>query len=450
MSGQKIYSFPSLRWLSVCFSLAMFHPLDGEQVDRRSGVQGSGWAEGGFTGPIWFEIGKQAGDKCRAILEWQERNLYLSGMMVTDQFELYAGRRDLPARTSFYADSEYPPGFLPARRRDDLIFVRPLPQWLLPGLFSVKHQSGPGLYLSFRDALFFAYHPRLKIWGVTGRGASSGLSCILDFEGEKKEYQGYGSCLWVEDGKPVQREDQIFLAKFFKLEGERRPYWDRFRYREERYDQPENQSLMRDETDQRILTSDREVDNERRYRSFSLVAQGAFGPFTLLAGGMDRGDVAFRILSAGRNVPVEPGWYGLLEASQLQMQIYREDVIRSDHRIGFGVARRTRQSLFEGIFRVGDSPSIGLELRGSFRSESLTAQPVILLSSSQRADTFEYLSGVSEPERQSRFLERARYATALRIYSDQVRAVLLFTGRRTESGSIKEWGYLRLEYQIRF
>lgn len=454
MSSQKIHPFQCGLFFIAFFSIAVFCPLHGDPVDRRVGVQGSGWAEGGFSGPLWIQIGKdEQAERSGAILEWQERNVYLSGVFKNDVFEVYGGRRELPGKTSFYADSEHPPGFLPPRRRDDLLFVRPLPQWLLPGLFSAKHLSGPGFYVSFQNAFFFAYHPSVKVWGITVRATSQRIACIFDFEGEKKEFQGYASFRWTAEGmtQRSEREDVSDDGRtFFKLEAERRPYWDRFRYREERYDEPENSSLERDETDRSLDVSDRSIANDRRYRSFSSVASGAVGPLFMLAGGMDRGDVAFRIVTLGRNVPAEPGWYGLVEASTLQMQLYREDLMYVERRLGIGLARRSRLSLFESIVRAGDSPSIGLELRGSFRSEAVTMQPVLILSSSERVDTFEYLSGVSEAERQSRFIERARYAFGLRLKSDSVRAVLLFTGRRTEKGSIKEWGYLRLEYQKRF
>lgn len=434
--------------------MALLCPLHGDPVDKRLGVQASGWAEGGFSGPLWFHIGKDGqAERSGAILEWQERNVHLSGVLKNDVFEVYGGRRALPGKTSFYADSENPPGFLPPRRRDDLLFVRPLPQWLLPGLFSARHLSGPGFYVSFQDTFFFAYHPSVKAWGITVHATSQRTACIIDFEGEKKEFQGYASFRWTPDGitQRSEREDVSDQGiKFFRLEAERRPYWDRFRYREERYDQPENISFKRDETDRKLDVSDRSIANDRRYRSLSSVASGAFGPLFMLAGGMDRGDVAFRIVTLGRNVPSDPGWYGLIEASAMQMRLYREGLLYVERRLGIGLARRSRSSLFESIVRAGDFPSIGLELRGSFRSKEVNMQPVLILSSSERVDTFEYLSALSEAEWQPRFIERARYAFGLRLKSDSVRAVLLFTGRRTEKGSIKEWGYLRLEYQKRF
>lgn len=458
MSGQKIHPFHCGPFFILFFSIATFCPLHGSPVDRRSGVQGSGWPGGGFSGPLWILIGnRDEHAESSGIVEWQERDLYLSGFFKTDAFEVYGGRRELPGRTLFYADSEHPPGFLPPRRRDDLIFFKLFPDWLLPGIFSAKHLSGPGLYVCFRDAFFFGYHPSVKIWGITGRTSFQRVAFVMDMEGEKKEYQGYASFRWtaesMTDGARQEEHVEDTASAFFKLEGERRPYWDRFRYREERYDEPENTALGRDETDRSLDVSDRDIANDRRYRSFSSIASAVLGPLSILAGGMDRGDVAFRIVTFGRNVPNDPGWYGLVEVSALQMQLYREDAVSGERRLGIGLARRGRLSLFESIFRVGDSPSIGLELRGSFRSETaipFSMQPMLILSSSERIDTFEYFSGVSSTDGQARFIERARYAFGMRLRSDSVRAVLLFTGRRTEKGAIKEWGYLRLEYQKRF
>ncbi len=445
MSGQKIHSFRYAYLFLGIFLLAPLLSAVAAPPENQAGLQTTGWPGDRFQGPIWWKTALKDASRKEAILEVEDRQLFVSAVFEAEYLELYAGRRELPARSSFYSDGAYPPGFLPARRRDDLIFARPA-LWFFPGIFALKGISGPGLYLRYRNNLFLAYHPASRLWAVTTRLHGKRTSVLLDVEGEKKEFQGYASLAISSEGamsgslqRPESKMEQPQYV--FRLTTERRPIWDGYRYREERYDSFDEAS---DGTAIAVVP-------ERRYRSMTLVMNGGLGPLSMLSGGMDRGDVAYRIVTVGRRVPPEPGWYALIEGSLLQMQIYREDLVRAERRLGLGLAMRGRRSLFEWIIRAGDAPSLGLEIRGRLQDDTgLMVQPVLLLSDSVRADTFEYLSGVEVGEGQTGFHDRIRYAFGLRLRSESVRAVVLFTGRHQAKGGIREWGYLRLEYRRQF
>ena len=443
----SIGKFVSVSVLSALLGCVLASEL---VADTRVGFQSSGWP-GDFRGPIWLQLRPLMpdGSDFSAVTEVEGREWIASAGYRNSWLDLYGGRRMIPARSSFYADSEHPPGFLDPRRRNDLYFIRFFANYFVPGFFAIKNSNGAGVYASYEDRLFVALHPVLKVWGFTFRTdqkPTQGFTSSIDIEGEKKEYQGYGSAHWIST-------DSMWGYKTkMSVEAERRPYWDRFRYREESYDSPVSQELMRDKIDRTVGADERSAENPRRYRSVAVATKLGVGPFGLLSAGMDRGDVAFRIAVLSRRIPDEVGWYFAGEASFLEMQMYREDKVQTERRLGVGLARRISGGLYEGIVRVGDAPSVGFELRGRFTTDiaKLSVQPAILVSASQRTDSFEYLSAVDQGEAQSRFIERARYALALRILSQDVRAVIYYTGRNSENGSTKEWGYLRLEYQRTF
>ncbi|MBW7858038.1 MAG: hypothetical protein H3C43_07070 [Leptonema sp. (in: Bacteria)] len=387
-------------------------------------------------------------------LETDLNRLQSSVHFKNDNVELTGGWRDLPSSTLFYSDPQFPTSFLPPKRRSDLLFFRLFPKWFMPGVWSSKELAGGGIYFA-TDTFFLAFQPKLKIWGFTIKENH----ILIDAEGERKNYQGYARFRsWSTDEEK--------RARSFVIEAERRPYWDRFRYREELTEKPsvldskflENSSNNQNVPNKEKLQFEEVAERQRQYRSGLILVDSRFNSLHFMLAGIDHGDVGFRLSRLRRNVlQLDLGWYFLPEISYYQTQIYREDVIFREMRLGLGLANRNRRGSFESIVRFSDNESISIELNGSFRSNkedvffsSLWIQPTFVFTYANQIDHFEYIGLIESSDGQSRFIERAKFAFGLRVYSENLRVVFFYYGKESDTSNIKDWGYLRLEFQQKF
>lgn len=425
------------------------------QPDVIGGWQNSGWPKADLTAYGWFRYN---GINHSATLETDLNQWQPSGHVKNDRFEITGGWRDLPSNSQFYSDLKFPVGFLPPKRRSNLLFFRILSRWFIPGLWFSKDLKGIGLYFA-TERVFFAFQPKLKIWGATIKDEY----VVIDAEGEHKNFQGYGRLRsWSSDEEKKSRS--------FLIEAERRSYWDRFRYREQRTENPteldskflENSAYREEWKSNEATFSQSSLftvkKRERQYRSGMMLAETRIDFIHFLSAGMDHGDVGFRLSRLRRNVAnLDSGWYWLPEFSYYQIQIYEEDIILKENRLGIGIANQSRQGNLEAILRFSDTQSINLELSGSFRPNrddigfsNLWIQPTFVFTHTSQLDSFEYMALIESTDGQARFIERARYAFGLRAYSDNLRIVFFYYGKKPDSDAIKDWGYLRLEFQQKF
>lgn len=442
----------TIKRLNFCLALVgiglVFIPFGNHLADTQltGGLQNSGWPKAGLTGFSWF---RHKNVNRSITMETDLNVLQPSAYFKNSSIELTGGWRDLPSSTLFYADPRFPTGFLPPKRRSDLLFFRVFPRWFMPGAWSSRKLAGVGFYFA-TDSLFFSFQPKLKIWGLTIKEKYM----QMDVEGERKNFQGYGRIRsWVTDDEKRSRS--------FVIETERRPYWDRFRYREELTEKPTvlDSEFLESLPSRESLQFSEVSERKRQYRSGLMLVDARFDSFHFMAAGMDHGDVGFRLGRLRRNVShLDLGWYVLPELSYYQTQIYREDFLLREMRFGLGIANRRRQSSFETIVRMSDNTSVNIELNGSFRSDvnntnqlsNLWIQPTFAFTHTNEMDSFEYMGLIEASDGQTRFMERVRYSFGLRAYSENLRIVFFYYGKKSDTGHIKDWGYLRLEFQQNF
>lgn len=415
------------------------------------GLQNSGWPKVEIAGIGWFRFQNL---NQSITFETDLNKLQPTASFKNDTVELTGGWRDLPSSTLFYSDPKFPASFLPPKRRSSLFFFRLFPKWFVPGVWSSKELAGAGIYLA-TDTFFLAFQPKLKIWGFTIKENH----ILIDAEGERKNYQGYARFRsWSTDQEKKSRS--------LIIEAERRPYWDRFKYREELTEKPsvldskflENSSSNQSVPNKEKLQFEEVAKRERQYRSGLILVDSRFESLYFMLAGMDHGDVGFRLSRLRRNtLNLGTGWYFLPELSYYQTQIYKEDLILREMRLGVGLANHNQRGSFEAIVKFSDNESISIELNGSFRSNkeevwlsNLWIQPLFVFTYANHIDHFEYMGLIESSDGQSRFIERAKFAFGLRAYSENFRVVFFYYGKESDTSTIKDWGYLRLEFQQRF